>query len=194
MFFYGHPQNRFWKVAASLFDSDPPQTIPEKKAFLKKNHIALWDVIGSCDIAGSSDASIENVVANAAWSVDKLTAAWGEVIGSVFGTEEKICALFERKGLGRADLPVTPVSGGLMHKMYKVNAEGRTYAVKHLNPAVMKRPDAMDNYQRAERLEKIIKDAGIPIVAAMTIDGCKMQRIFGESFYVFPWQEGHITD
>ena len=64
MFFYGHPQNRFWKVLASVFDSDVPQTIPEKKAFLKNNHIALWDVIGSCDIAGSSDSSIENVVAN----------------------------------------------------------------------------------------------------------------------------------
>ncbi len=64
MFFYGHSQNRFWKVAAAVFDSDIPKTIPEKKAFLKKNHIALWDVIGSCDIEGSSDASIENVVAN----------------------------------------------------------------------------------------------------------------------------------
>ncbi len=64
MFFYGHPQNRFWKVLASVFDSDVPKTIPEKKAFLKNNHIALWDVIGSCDIAGSSDSSIENVVAN----------------------------------------------------------------------------------------------------------------------------------
>jgi hypoxanthine-DNA glycosylase len=64
MFFYGHPQNRFWKVTASVFDSERPETIAEKKAFLKKNHIALWDVIGSCDIEGSSDSSIENVVAN----------------------------------------------------------------------------------------------------------------------------------
>lgn len=64
MFFYGHPQNRFWKVVASVFDSDRPETIPEKKAFLKKHHIALWDVIGACDIEGSSDSSIENAVAN----------------------------------------------------------------------------------------------------------------------------------
>lgn len=64
MFFYGHPQNRFWKVIASVFDADCPGTIPEKKAFLKKYHIALWDVIGSCDIEGSSDASIENAAAN----------------------------------------------------------------------------------------------------------------------------------
>ena len=64
MFFYGHPQNRFWKVIAMVFHADTPETIPEKKAFLSRHHIALWDVIGSCDIEGSSDSSIENVVAN----------------------------------------------------------------------------------------------------------------------------------
>ena len=64
MFFYGHPQNRFWKVAAAVFGDDVPATIPAKKAFLKRHHIAVWDVIGSCDIEGSSDASISNVVAN----------------------------------------------------------------------------------------------------------------------------------
>jgi len=63
-FFYGHPQNRFWKVVAAVFDEDVPQTIEEKKAFLLRNHIAVWDVIQSCDIEGSSDASIKNVIAN----------------------------------------------------------------------------------------------------------------------------------
>jgi len=63
-FFYGHPQNRFWSVTAAVFDEPVPETIPQKKAFLKKNHIALWDVIRSCDITGSSDQSIRNVVAN----------------------------------------------------------------------------------------------------------------------------------
>lgn len=64
MFFYGHPQNRFWKVIARVFEDEVPVTIPEKKAFLTKHHIAMWDVIGSCDIEGSSDSSISNVVAN----------------------------------------------------------------------------------------------------------------------------------
>ena len=63
-FFYGHPQNRFWKVVASVFSEGVPQSIEEKKAFLLRNHIAVWDVIKSCDIAGSSDASIKNVTAN----------------------------------------------------------------------------------------------------------------------------------
>ena len=63
-FFYGHPQNRFWKVTASVFGEDVPKTIDEKKSFLLRNHIALWDVIGSCEIDGSSDSSIRNVSVN----------------------------------------------------------------------------------------------------------------------------------
>ena len=63
-FFYGHKQNRFWKVVAAVFDEEVPKTIPEKKEFLIRNHIALWDVIHSCDISGSSDSSIKNVKAN----------------------------------------------------------------------------------------------------------------------------------
>lgn len=63
-FFYGHPQNRFWKVIANAFDTHTPQSIEEKKALLLSNGIALWDVIHSCDIVGSSDSSIKNVVPN----------------------------------------------------------------------------------------------------------------------------------
>lgn len=63
-FFYGHPQNRFWRVLAAVFLQAVPTSIEEKKAFLKKNGIALWDVIASCEIAGSSDSSIKNAAAN----------------------------------------------------------------------------------------------------------------------------------
>lgn len=63
-FFYGHPQNRFWKVLAMVFDTMVPITIEEKRAFLLANGVAVWDVIQSCDIVGSSDSSIKNVVAN----------------------------------------------------------------------------------------------------------------------------------
>ena len=63
-FFYGHPQNRFWKVMAQVLHENVPQTIPETKEMLLRHHIALWDVIASCDIAGSSDSSIRNVVPN----------------------------------------------------------------------------------------------------------------------------------
>ncbi len=63
-FFYGHPQNRFWRVTAAVFGCAIPQSIDEKRAFLLDNHIALWDVIASCEITGSSDSSIRNVLPN----------------------------------------------------------------------------------------------------------------------------------
>ena len=64
-FYYGHPQNRFWKLLTLLTESDlgrVPQTIEDKKAFLLRNHIAIWDVVAECDILVSSDSSIRNVV------------------------------------------------------------------------------------------------------------------------------------
>ena len=63
-FFYGHPRNRFWKVTAAVFKDDVPITIEEKKVFLLKHQIAVWDVIRKCKIKGSSDASTEDVEAN----------------------------------------------------------------------------------------------------------------------------------
>ena len=63
-FYYGHPQNRFWKVLAAVLEEPVPETIEDKKKFLHRNHIAVWDVIASCTISGSSDASIRDVVPN----------------------------------------------------------------------------------------------------------------------------------
>ena len=61
-FFYAHPQNRFWKIVAGVFDSPVPQSIEEKKELILSNRLALWDVIASCEIAGSSDSSITGAV------------------------------------------------------------------------------------------------------------------------------------
>lgn len=63
-FFYGHPQNRFWRVMARLCDAELPQTVEDKKKLILDNHFALWDVIHSCDVEGSADSSIKNVVPN----------------------------------------------------------------------------------------------------------------------------------
>ena len=63
-FFYGHPQNRFWRVAAAVFDRTVPQTIEDKKKLILDNGLALWDSIASCEIKGSSDASIRNAKPN----------------------------------------------------------------------------------------------------------------------------------
>lgn len=59
-FFYGHPQNRFWRVTTAVFGDEPPMTVPERRAFLLRHGVALWDVIAACEITGSADASIRN--------------------------------------------------------------------------------------------------------------------------------------
>ncbi len=63
-FYYGHPQNRFWKLIAGIYHEEVPGSIEEKKALILRNHLALWDVIAECEIVGSSDSSIRNAVAN----------------------------------------------------------------------------------------------------------------------------------
>ncbi len=63
-FFYGHPQNRFWKVIAAVTGQPVPKTIDEKRQLILAQRLALWDSIASCEITGSSDASIRNVQVN----------------------------------------------------------------------------------------------------------------------------------
>ena len=63
-FFYGHPQNRFWRIIAGVLHCPVPQEIPEKKSLLLSHGVALWDSIASCEISGSSDASIDHVIPN----------------------------------------------------------------------------------------------------------------------------------
>lgn len=63
-FFYGHPQNRYWKLIAELFNEEVPQTVEEKSTLVLRHHIAMWDTIHSCTITGSSDSSIKDVVPN----------------------------------------------------------------------------------------------------------------------------------
>lgn len=60
-FYYGHPQNRFWRVLAAVFSEPTPETIDDKTAMLLRSRVALWDTVAECDIVGSSDASIRNV-------------------------------------------------------------------------------------------------------------------------------------
>lgn len=61
-FFYGHPRNRFWPMLASVLGEETPLTIPEKRRLLLRHHLALWDVIASCSIEGSADATVRNAV------------------------------------------------------------------------------------------------------------------------------------
>lgn len=63
-FFYGHPQNRFWKVIAAVLNVPIPQTMEEKRALMLASGIALWDVIAACSIEGSADSTIADVKVN----------------------------------------------------------------------------------------------------------------------------------
>lgn len=109
-------------------------------------------------------------------------------------TARLISDLMRNCGFGSVIAPITPVSGGFLHRMYRVAADSGIYAVKHLNPEIMGRADAKDNLRRAEKIELLLEKEGIPIVPSITVNGCKMQNIEGQYFYIFNWQEGRITD
>lgn len=108
--------------------------------------------------------------------------------------KDLLAKLMQECGLGEITSSIEPVSGGFMHRMYKVTTEKGTYAVKHLNAEIMKRPDVFENYARAEKIEGMLEQSNIPIVPALVLHGKKMQQIEGQFFYVFRWQNGKITD
>lgn len=105
-----------------------------------------------------------------------------------------INTLLKNSGLGTIISPIESVTGGYLHRMYKVTTDGGIYAVKHLNPEIMSRTDAIDNFKRAESIEYILEQAEIPIIPAIVVNENKMQNVQGNYFYIFQWQEGHITD
>lgn len=91
-FYYGHPQNRFWKLLARICETEPiPATIEEKKHFLLAHHIAVWDVIAECDIIGSSDSSIKNVV-----STDLNRILEQAPIQQIYGNGGKAYELYQK--------------------------------------------------------------------------------------------------
>lgn len=105
-----------------------------------------------------------------------------------------IRSLFGQIGLGEIEYPIGQVRGGFLHEMYKVNTSSGTFAVKHLNPEIMKKSDAALNFANAEKLERILENAGIPIVPALMFNYRKLQEIDGHFFYVFRWCEGKTTE
>lgn len=101
-FYYGHPQNRFWKVLAALTDTEVPQTIEEKKGWLYLHHVAVYDVIEACDIEGSSDSSIRNVT-----PVDIHTIIAESNISHIFTNGKLAGKLYRRYQAKTCDLPMT---------------------------------------------------------------------------------------
>ena len=104
-FFYGHPRNRFWALLSRLLEQPVPATVEEKKAFLLRNRIALWDVIRSCTLTGSSDSSIRDVVPNDLSGI--LSAADIRAVFVNGRTAEKVYLRHQKPLLGR-DAVVLP--------------------------------------------------------------------------------------
>ncbi len=121
-FYYAHPQNRFWRVVAALLNCKVPDTIDEKRAMLLQNKIALWDVIESCDIDGSDDASIRNVAPN---NLSKIIAAAD--IKRVFTNGGTAYELYKK-----FCLPQTGISATRLPSTSPANAG---YSIKHLTEA-----------------------------------------------------------
>ena len=104
MFYYGHPQNRFWKILPDLFDEPPLTDLEEKKAFLHEHHIALWDVLSACDIKGADDASIRNPVPS------DLTRVLDHCrISAVFTNGQKASRFYEKFHKYRFPVPWYPL-------------------------------------------------------------------------------------
>ncbi len=100
-FYYGHPQNRFWKVLANIVKEAVPSSISEKKELLLTHHIAIWDVIKSCEIIGSSDSSIRNVIPA---DIGFLLEHSG--ISAIFGNGAKACELYNKYTLPKTGYPI----------------------------------------------------------------------------------------
>ena len=99
MFFYGHPQNRFWRVISAVFGAETPQTAEEKRIFLLSHEVALWDVLASCEIEGSADSSIKKAVPNDLSRI--LSEAKIEKIFVNGKTAEKYYNKYMKKTLGK---------------------------------------------------------------------------------------------
>ena len=114
--------------------------------------------------------------------------------GGIELAEEDISKLFEKMACkmewGVLVAPVQRVSGGFIHRMYRVETTSGTYAVKLLNPEVMKREGVFANYEKAERLERLLQEHDIPLVPALAREGKKMHCIDGRYFYAFDWVVG----
>lgn len=83
------------------------------------------------------------------------------------------------------------LSGGYTHRMFALTTDRGRYAVKLLNPEIMQRPDALDNYRAAEAFEALLEERGLPILPARRIDGRKMHCVDGQYLYVFDYFDGH---
>ena len=160
-FFYGHPQNRFWRVLAALFDEPVPEDNAERADLLLRHHIALWDVLESCDIRGASDASIANARPNDLSRVlEKASVRRVFCTGAAAGRYyAKLCAV--ASGLPASVLP-SPSPANAAWSLPRLVEAYRPVAdaVTPFTPPVLEVPQVV-------ALEQAIAEAGTPLDALM---------------------------
>ncbi len=151
-FYYGHPQNRFWKVIANINNVPVPESIDEKRKLLLDLHIAIWDVVASCSISGSSDSSIKDVTAN---DISKLLKDTN--IKTIYGNGAKACELYNRyvySKTGRAivKLPSTsPANAG--YSLERLCELWRKEVIAYLQRAAI--PEEAPNVETIEAFSEL---------------------------------------
>ena len=118
-FFYGHKQNRFWRVLAKVLEWPVPEDIPRKREMLIRHHVAVWDVIASCEITGSSDASIRDVKPN-----DLSLILSHADIAAIFTNGGKAYELYQKF--------IYPVNGIQVHKLPSTSPANAGYSLERL--------------------------------------------------------------
>lgn len=170
-FFYGHPQNRFWRVLAAAFDEPVPENEEDKRDLLLRRGIALWDVLASCDIEGASDASIRNARPN---DLSRILDAAD--IRAVFTTGTKAGQLYaklcEKKyGVACTILPSTSPANAKMRMGDLVDAYREA-----LLPLLPKKVPPTLDVVRVVALEQAISAAGTPLSALMRRAGRSLAK------------------
>ncbi len=171
-FYYGHPQNRFWRVLAAIFDEPAPRTIGEKRDMLLRHHVALWDVLASCEIEGASDASIRDARPN-----DLARIFDAADIRAVFATGTKAGELYRKLieptlGVPCTTLPSTSPANAKMKLADLVGAYG-----KALLPLLGETEKHVLPVADVVKLEKEIADGGTSLSTLMERAGRALAKV-----------------
>lgn len=171
-FYYGHPQNRFWRVLAAIFDEPAPRTIEEKRDMLLRHHVALWDVLASCEIEGASDASIRGARPN-----DLARIFDAADIRAVFATGTKAGELYRKLieptlGVPCTTLPSTSPANAKMKLADLVDAYG-----KALLPLLGETEKHVLTVADVVKLEKKIAKSGTSLSTLMERAGRALAKV-----------------
>lgn len=171
-FYYGHPQNRFWRVLAAIFDEPAPRTIEEKRDMLLRHHVALWDVLASCEIEGASDASIRDAQPN-----DLARIFDAADIRAVFATGTKAGELYRKLieptlGVPCTTLPSTSPANAKMKLADLVDAYG-----KALLPLLGETEKHVLTVADVVKLEKEIAKSGTSLSTLMERAGRALAKV-----------------